>query len=279
MGTERNELPPRQIGDAWSSVRGLLQQAFSTQGIKEIIGKAGLPVFKIQYVGTHKGPFLDEADRLVKSLDPDLRNRFVLGCIEEIIASGQRKAAAMRERGVEPDDQVQSALEEVLARVGYGVSDGVVFPLNLQMDLETASLPDAVSAGIAEALRRYRDGRFSGAITSICGAVDKLTERAFSAKALGDHKAAPYQQRVSKSFAALETEYRTPLQQSGIAADEVKRVWENHKKSVSQAAYVLAAFRREHSDAHGEQNAPKEFVQKSLDCAVFILRSFSDLLN
>jgi hypothetical protein len=38
---------------------------------------------------------------------------------------------------------------------------------------------------------------------------------------------------------------------------------------------VLGAFRREYSDAHGGQSAPAEFVQKSLDCAVFILRSFT----
>src|SRR5262245_46456649 len=39
-----------RIGDCWSSIRGLLE-AHSTKTIKEILGKAGLPIFKIEYSG------------------------------------------------------------------------------------------------------------------------------------------------------------------------------------------------------------------------------------
>ncbi len=279
MSSGQSESTSQRIGSTWSSLRGLLQQAYSTQTIKGVLGKAGLPIFKIQYSGTHKGPFLDEADALVRALDDDSMDRFVVGCIEEVVTLEQGKAAEMSKQGLEPDMLTLGNLEKVLARVGYGLSGRDVFPLSLQLDLEAASLPMEISEAIAEALRRYRDGRFAGAVTSICGAVDKVTERVFSAKAVGDHKGAAYQERVSKSFAALEAEYCSPLLQSGAPPAEVKLIWENHKKSVGQAAYVLGAFRREYSDAHGQQNAPREFVQKSLDCAVFILRSFGGILT
>lgn len=138
-------------------------------------------------------------------------------------------------------------------------------------------MPLEVGEAIAEALRRYRNGKYAGAITSVCGAVDKITESLFSEKNLGDHKATAFQERVSRAFFTLEAAYCEPLSTKGVAQNEVKLIWENHKKAVGQSAYVLGAFRREYSDAHGEQNAPAEFVQKSLDCAVFILRSFSNV--
>jgi len=276
MITDENSLASRRIGDAWSGVRGLLP-SYSTQGIKEILNSAGLPLFKVQDAGTYKGPILDEADKLIRDLDDLSRDRVVMGCIEEIVVFEQRKSARLSEQKLPPDNQNLESLERMLARVGYGLSGRSVFPLSLKLDIDTVSLPQEISEAIAEALRRYRDGRFAGAVTSICGAVDQVTERVFAAKSLGDHKAAAYQERISKSFAASEAEYCEPLQRSGVRPEEVKLIWENHKKSISQAAYVLAAFRREYSDAHGQQNAPTEFVQKSLDCAIYILRSFSGL--
>lgn len=271
-------VPSRRIGEAWSSIRGLLQQAYSTQGIKEVLGKATLPTFRFDYAGTYKGPLLDEVDKWVKAMDGDARDRFVSACIEEIVASERIKVANLSKQGIQPSDETLRNLEQVLARVGYGLSGTVVFPLTLQLDIETASLPVEASEAIAEALRRYRDGRFAGAITSICGAVDQITERVFATKSLGDHKAAAYQERISRSFATFEAAYCNPILNSGFPESEVRLIWENHKKSVSQAGYVIAAFRRQYSDAHGQQGAPAEFVQKSLDCAVFILRSFCGVL-
>lgn len=275
---DENEPTSRRIGNAWSSLRGILP-LYSTQGIKEILGASGLPTFKIQFDGTYSGPFLDEADKLVRALEADLRDKFVVHCIEEIVNLEHRKAASMTKHGSKPDNQILENLEAVLARVGYGINGSTVFPLTLQLDIEATSLPKEVSDAISEALRRYRDGRFSGAVTSVCGAVDQITEQVYSNKVLGDHKAASFQERISKSFAASEAEYCNPLQLSGLPENEVRQIWENHKKSVSQSAYVLGAFRRLYSDAHGQQIAPREFVQKSLDCAVFILRSFCGILK
>ena len=278
MSTDENGTTLGRVSDAWSSVSGILC-SYSTSRIKEILGKAGFPVFKIQYAGTNKRPLLDEADNLVRSRDDDSRAKIVVGCIEEIVALEEDEASRLAKLGGASESQVLEKLEEVLARVGLGLSGRRVFSLSLQLDIEAASLPKAVSIVIAEALRRYRDGRFAGAVTSVCGAVDQITERVFLAKNLGDHKSLAFQEKVSKSFISVEAEYCAPLQQSGVPLNEIKLIWENHKKSVSQAAYVLGAFRRNYSDAHGQQNAPREFVQRSLDCAVFILRSFCGIVN
>jgi hypothetical protein len=197
--------------------------------------------------------------------------------VEEIVSLENAKNETLTRAGRPADKKPLHDVEQVLSRVGYGISGKDVFPLRLQLDLETRFLPLEVSEAIAEALRRYRDGKYAGAITSVCGAVDKITEKIYSEQSLGDHKATAFQQCVSKSFATLEAAYCEPLRTRGVAQNDVKLIWENHKKAVSQTAYVLGAFRREYSDAHGEQNAPAEFVQKSLDCAVFILRSFNSV--
>jgi hypothetical protein len=217
---------------------------------------------------------LDDVDRMVRALDSAARDTLVTACVEEIASIETAKAARLADYGTPQDSQPMLALEKVLRRFGYAIGGGSVFPLSLELDMELGSLPTEVSAAIAEALRRYRDGKYAGAITSICGAVDKITELIYEQKSLGDHKAAKYQERVSKSFVALDGAYCAPLNAKVVSPNEVALVWQNHKQAVSQAAYVLAAFRRIYSDVHGEQDAPPEFVQRSLDCAVFILRSF-----
>jgi len=263
----------RRIGDCWSSVRGLLEY-HSTKTIKEFLGKAGLPVYKIEDSGTWKGPLLDAADSMMRTFDDDTKDRIARGCIEELISCERRKSEIAAKQDKKTDTIYFQEIERVLARVGYGISGNDVFPLSLQLDLEMAALPADVSEAIAEALRRYRDGKYAGAITCACGAVDQTTERLFLENSLGDHKEASYQERVSKAFATKEDQYCAPLRAKGLPPNEVKQIWENHKKAISQSAYVLGAFRREYSDVHGGQSAPVEFVQKSLDCAVFILRSF-----
>ncbi len=73
----------------------------------------------------------------------------------------------------------------------------------------------------------------------------------------------------------MEEEYLNSL--GILSKDECKRIWDNHRGSINQAAYVLGAFRREFSDAHGTQKASPELVQKAIDCAVFIIRSISGI--
>ena len=111
--------PSRPIGDAWSGVRGVLQQRYSTKVIKGILGKAGLPIFAIKYTGTFKGPVLDEADQLVSSLNQNARDQFVVACIQEILAFERIRAAKLSDNGTQPDDQTVQDLRLVLARFGH----------------------------------------------------------------------------------------------------------------------------------------------------------------
>lgn len=255
-----------RIGEAWSSIRGTLRESFSFAQIKDILGASGLAVERLAGFqqaftgGASKGQLMDGVDELVSELDAARRDRFVVACIEEMVARSEK---------------AKDELERLLRRVGWALSGGSPYPLRLQVALETAELSDESASGISTALQRYRDGDFDGAITAICGAVDSRTEKIYFAKNLGDHKAAAYQERVSRSFQALEPEFEASLLSPKLLADEVSRIWHNYRGAISQAGYVLGAFRREFSDAHGAQDSPPHLVQSALDCAVFILRSLS----
>jgi hypothetical protein len=113
----------RPIGEVWSGLRGVLQQAYSTQVIKGILGKAGLPISEIEYTGTYKGPVLDEADRLVSAMDDQARDRFAVGCVREVVAFERARAANLSRLGAEPDSLALRDLRQVLARFGCRLSD------------------------------------------------------------------------------------------------------------------------------------------------------------
>lgn len=256
-----------KLGSAWGSIRGILRDTFSFAQIKDIIGAAGLAVYELSHLqqkssgGASKGQLMDGIDGLVKNLDDDSRARFVSALIQEIVTR---------------NTDLFTQLEDLLTRVGWGISGSEPYPLSLHIDLSTANLPQNIQEGIAKCMRRYRDGDASGAISAVCGIIDTLTQTIYSDKNLGNAFNDSYQQRVSKSFCALEEKYRDSF--IGLDENTINLIWQNHRGSVNHAAYILGAFRRDFSDIHGEQNAPPALVQRSLDCAVFIVRSMVVLL-
>lgn len=256
----------QKIGDAWSSIRRVIREGLSFAQIKDLVGESGLPVHNLSHLqqkysgGASKGQLMDGIDGLYNYLDEDSRNRFVVACVEGILKK---------------DNTLLEELQTTLGRVGWGVSLDGVYPLRLQIELETFKLDDRINEGIQKTLHRYRDGDFDGAVTAICGLVDSITEKVYDAKILGNHRDASYQERVAKSFRALESEFKRSL--SNIDEDSRDKMWNNHCGSVNQAAFVLGMFRRKYSDVHGVQDAAPQLVQRAIDCAVFIVRSISGL--
>lgn len=117
-------------------------------------------------------------------------------------------------------------------------------------------------------------------MTAICGIVDQLTEDVWTTHSLGNHYRAGYARRVMEAFGALEPAYKQPLSAAGVDSGKVDRFWSDHFESVNRAGGVLAAFRREFSDAHGAASAvaPPALVQRALSCSVFIMRAITPLI-
>jgi hypothetical protein len=223
--------------------------------MKDIAGVCGLPVHRLGHLqqglgGASKGQLMDAIDQLFAELDQASQDRVVISAVSEIL----RRVPESRQR-----------VEEVLARIGWGISGLDIHPLTLQ-------LPEAAQEAVRNCLKRYRDGDISGAMTAVCGLVDGITEQLYREHNLGNHRDASYQERISRAVTVHEGAFKDPLRGTSLAAEEIDRLWKNFRQACNQAGYVLGSFRREFSDAHGPAPAPPSLIQRAIDCAVFIVR-------
>jgi len=228
-------------------------------------------VFKINEVqqkykgGFSKGQLMDALDGLFVKESSDSQNRIVKNLLKEVCVS-------------KPD--YKKDVESIIQTTGWGISESnEPYPLRLQIRLLNSE-SEIVTTGINMSMKRYRDGDYSGAITSICGIIDKLTEAIYAEQELQNHKSDPFQTRVSNSILQYESDYKNFLNANGISdSDEKIKVWNNYKKSISNSAYVLGAFRREFSDVHGNirSDLSANIVMNALDTANHIFASIINL--
>jgi len=253
------------ISGVWSSLRIILNENFSFNNIKEICGTAGFQIFKLHKLtqklngGATKGELLDGIDSLYAELESDDQNRLIISTIKEMLYR---------------NESLYDAIEEILNRFGWGITNSEIHPLTLQLDIEMTELPENIQNGFKKCLQRYRDGDIAGAMTAICGIIDYITEEIYKKENIGNHKDASYHERVAKSLNTYEHSFKTNLRIENIEEKDIKLLWDNFSKSVKNAGYVLGAVRRDFSDAHGINEAPPEFLQIAINCAIFILRSF-----
>ncbi len=253
------------IREIWSAIRGVIRDSFTFNTIKEIAGASGLPVYKLSHLqqrslparSASKSELLDAIDELLnEQQDP---NRAIKFFIQEMLSK---------------HNLIEESINEVIQRFGWQIQDGELCTTDLHLDETTEDYKQGIQDAIGICMQRYRDGDYSGAITSICGAVDSMTEHVYNIKHIGNVYSNSYQQRVNRTFKSFEQEYKDEF--DGIDAiddDELKRIWNNHRSAINQAAFILGSFRRNISDAHGPNECPRQFVQKALDCGTFILRS------
>ncbi len=259
-----------RIGEIWSAVRGILRKEFTFGDIKDLVGRGGLEVEKLAHLSqggrrpASKAELLDGIERLLNECSEDQRDLFVRNLIKDIA----------EKRGLLIYD-----LKEPLRRRGWTVdSFGNVSPLDLKLTPEPLRVEGSARKSLEKCLDRLAVGDYDGAITSICGAVDALTEQVYTEANLGDHRRAGYQERVKKAFGHLKPRYLKSLGEKA-AERNGGLVWNNHKNAVNQAAYVLAFLRSEYSDAHGASTAPNALVLRAINCGIFVVRSISELLT
>jgi hypothetical protein len=254
-----------RLSDGWPLLRKIIVDGYTFNEIKSLIGQAGLPIHNLSHLqqrsgsrSASKGNLMDGVDFLFRQFAVPDQERFVRTVIHDIW---------------EQKHESREQIADLLERIGWGITEGEPHPLELQVDVEVTAFPEEQRKLLSKAIRRFREGDLDGAVTAICSVVDSATERIYASEGLADHRSDSYQQRVSRAFATRQRVVVHSLAGGGLADVEVERIWQNLKGSVNQAAYVLAAFRREISDVHGSANASTALVQRSLDSAIFILRS------
>lgn len=174
-----------KLSEVWGVMRGFMIDNFSFSDIKNIVGQAGLPIHKLSHLkqgfgGTSNGQLMDNIENLYSDLSEKEKEKFITYCIEEVLI--QREG-------------LESELERLLERVGWGISEKEPYPLELQIEFDTAEFSEVIRNDVKKGLKRFRDGDMTGAVTAFCGAVDNITANIYETNALGNHENASYQKK------------------------------------------------------------------------------------
>lgn len=234
--------------------------------MKEAAAASGLPVEQLSQLrqrssgGASKPELADAIDGLFTALRPEERDRAAVFMVGEL---------ARRCSG-----DVRNRLDELLERFGWQLADNEPVPLDLRLDVDPAALPPNLRDALMKAVRRYRDGDLDGSMTSIVGLVDMITEEIYTAEALPGHYNDSYHKRAITAHKTREAAFRSRL--GAMDPAEADRTWDGQKRAVNGAADVLAAFRRNYSDAHGPSTANSKLVQAAVHSALLVIYSLLD---
>ncbi|EIF32188.1 hypothetical protein BCh11DRAFT_07773 [Burkholderia sp. Ch1-1] len=248
---------------AWGTVRASLVQV-SFADIKTIAGLAGLDLIPLAHLqqkpekGATKEQLLSAVEGQLGHLEPDARQRFVILVAEEVL---KRR----------PD--LREALEEQLARHGWGLLENHLIPLQVFDPADLASVPDLPRADLARAAQRFRDGDLGGAIAAACGAVDSAVAAVYADYRLGE-PARSFQEGCNRALAAV-MELETPLRELGWDTETAAKFAGNFRGALSQGAFVMQTLRSKMGDVHGSKPILKPLVFDVLKWAELFVRTLT----
>ena len=254
----------------WRVLRATVKDGCTFSEIKDIVSKSGLPVEELTHLqqrslpekGASKSELLDAVDGLIqKESEPT-------DAIQNLITAFLK---------MKPDHG--DTVAEYVQEFGWTVIDGQLRPSDFQVGEAFVDTTEEIRQSLKTAYERYSQSDYPGAMTAVCSALDKLTLHIYEEYCLGNAHQASYQERVCRSFQALEDTYRTSLTEAPIDGQEVNRIWENYKGAVNQTAYVLGSFRRNASDVHGLSQCSPGLIRYAIDCGTFIVRSITSEMN
>jgi hypothetical protein len=255
--------PPSSVRSIWSVLREPLRTLTFAE-MKEAAAASGLATAELSDLrqgsgggGASKLQLADAIDGLFNQLGPSEQDRTTVYMVGELM------------RRCPPD--IRQRMEELLERVGWQLVADDPVPLDLRLDVDPAALPPGLRDALMKGVRRYRDGDLDGAMTSIVGLVDMATEAIYVSEGLIGHYSDSYLTRAVKAHKTREAAFRTSL--DAMEPGEATRTWEAQKRAVNGAADVLAAFRRNYSDAHGPSTANAHLVQAAVHSALLVVYS------
>lgn len=256
----------KDLHKIWRVLRPIVKDRCTFAEIKDVVSISGLPVEELTHLqqrslperGASKSELLDAVDDLIK------RESESTAAIQNLIAAFLK---------MKPD--YGDTVAERVQNFGWTVMDGQLQPSDFQVGEAFVDSDEEIRQSLKTAYERYSHSDYPGAMTAVCSALDKLTLHIYEEYCLGNAHQASYQERVGRSFQALEDAYKTRLAEAQIDEQEVKLIWKNYKGAVNQAAYVLGSFRRNASDVHGLSQCSPGLIRYAIDCGTFIIRSIT----
>jgi len=254
-----------KINIAWNGIRTVLENNFSFNAIKEIIGLAGFDLTSLSHIvqrsggGASKGQLMTGVDKGLGLLSDDEKQHFLNLVVEEI---ANRNSDLLQD------------LERYLSRLGWQIIDGLVIPIDILDISDIPNLPDQARDDLIKASTRIRDGDLSGAVSSACSAVDSVTSSIYQKHGLGDACKASFQERCKVVIRAtgILDEICDQLSDLGWNEDQLTPFSKNLEGALNQAAYVLQTLRASMSDVHGTKPVLRPLVFDSIKWAQILVR-------
>jgi hypothetical protein len=247
-----------RLSSIWSVLREPLQSR-SFAEIKTLCAAAGMPMEKLSHL-TQAGPgyasklqLLDAIDGIFTRMTSDEQDR----------VTGHLLADLLRGAGSLSRDR----LDELLERKGWRLVGNEPAPIGLRIN--HLAEPEAYEVvGLEKAVRRYRDGDRTGAVTALIGLVDARAKQVLLECDGIAPPQTPLHQRIKNAHDKLKPRVMARFK---VLADP-RGAWKAQEKAVSSAANLLAQLRRESSDAHGDQ-FDSDLLDEVARTAIFLLES------
>lgn len=259
----------------WSVARGLLQQHFSFNDMKKICGFVGLPIEQLNYLSQRqgekaryntKGELSDGLDRLFNELSSEEeKDRAVVFLFQEMVDKFQLNQDFLDET------------KKYVGRFGWTINGNQLAPLELIIPIQMSAIPDEFQDRIDKLLERYRSGDLNGAITTLAGMIDDLTEMIWKEHENLNHQnhaQAGFDKKVTGAFDKLRDGLTLTL---GESHPDTKEIVSSMNGAVAQSAKALQKLRRSFSDTHGERQTGDYLVKQTLAITLFLFSTLHEL--
>lgn len=173
----------------WGPIRSMLSE-LSFSDIKYIIGFTNIDMTKLSHLeqkssgGATKDQLLNAIGRELNSLNEQFQKKAIVVCCEEILA----KHPEWEER-----------LLQALSRVGWKFANGILLPIEILDYEDIINIKDEAHKDIMKAAVKFRDGDFSGSISSSCSAIDSVVTLIYQNNN-SDPKGESFQKKILQSF-------------------------------------------------------------------------------
>jgi hypothetical protein len=256
----------KSITTIWGPISSILREKFTAHRTKQILGYLGfnmnvLSGLPLTTNTADKDLFMNRVEVEYFQMDQQSKESFLIGIIEEIL----------REK---PD--LKSEIEERTIRLGWKFHGDTPISIDMFDVSELVDMPIESHKDLIKAVKKMRDGDPSGAISSLCGAIDSITTDIYKREKLGNVGDASFQEKIATCLKAVG--FFKKLQEELITLkwpeNEAKKLVENYKGSINQAAYMLGSLRCNMGDVHGTKPCLDALVFDSIKWASLILRLF-----
>lgn len=228
--------------------------------MKEVASACGLPTAQLSHLSQEgsnsvsKSTLADGIDSLFNDLDGDEQDSVAVYMVKEITSRF-------------PDQSEH--LGELLERIGWHLVEGEPLPLDLRVHPPLRLMPDHAQTDFQKAIRRYRDGDFTGAITAAAGMVDMITKQLYTDNGIPNFKKTSFHNRVIAAHKTLKPQFEETLKEVDPAV--VQAVWSAQMRAVNGAADMVGRYRNEYGDPHGSGRDQPALVPVALNSALFLV--------